>query len=138
LTQQRTLMRRAELDAWNDAGLDAVVCPPHALPAMPLGSSGDLTLTLSYAFRYVMLNFPAGVVPVTRVRADECVRDNPRDLVERRAAAAESGATGLPVGVQVVARPWREDVALAVMAAVEAAAQQGTDFPVTPVTPPAP
>lgn len=135
LTQQRTLMRRAELDAWNEAGLDAVVCPPHALPAMPLGSSGDLTLTLSYAFRYVMLNFPAGVVPVTRVRADECDRAAVADLVERRAAAAELGSAGLPVGVQVVGRPWREDVALAVMAAIEAGARGDASFPLTPVTP---
>jgi amidase len=28
---------------------------------------------------------------------------------------------GLPIGVQVVARPWREDVALALAAEVEAA-----------------
>jgi len=43
-------MRRAEFDAWNAAGLDLVPCPPHALPAMAIGTSGDLTLTLSYSF----------------------------------------------------------------------------------------
>jgi fatty acid amide hydrolase len=30
------------------------------------------------------------------------------------------GSAGLPLGVQVVARHWREDVALAVMGAIEA------------------
>jgi len=33
-----------------------------------------------------------------------------------------STAEGLPVGVQVVAPPWREDVALALAAAIEATA----------------
>jgi amidase len=32
-----------------------------------------------------------------------------------------SGLEGLPVGVQAVARPWREDVALAVAGHLEAA-----------------
>lgn len=135
LTDQRTLMRRAELDAWNDASLDAVLCPPHALPAMPLGSSGELTLSLSYAFRYVMLNFPAGVVPVTRVRPEEQQRPLCQDRVERACAAAELGAAGLPVGVQVVARPWREDVALAVMQAVQDGCGGGAEYPRTPIDP---
>ena len=32
-----------------------------------------------------------------------------------------SSAEGLPIGVQVLAAPWREDVVLAVAAALEAA-----------------
>ena len=39
-------------------------------------------------------------------------------------AAVVRGGTspeGLPIGVQVVARPWREDVALALAARLEAA-----------------
>ena len=39
--------------------------------------------------------------------------------VERAAHAVEMGSTGLPVGVQVVARSWREDIVLALMAALE-------------------
>lgn len=139
LTSQRTAMRRAEFDAWNAAQLDAVVCPPHVLPAMPLGTSGDLTLTLSYMFRYVMLNFPAGVVPVTRVRPDETTWSGPGDgqqrLIARRCSEVLSGAAGLPLGVQVIARPYREDVALSVMAAIEAAASQSADYPRTPINP---
>ena len=135
LTNQRTVLRRAEFDAWNAAQLDAVICPPHSLPAMPLGTSGDLTLSVSYAFRYVMLNFPAGVVPVTRVKEDETERPAPQDRLERRCAAAELRSTGLPVGVQVVARPWREDVALAVMQAIETGVKDALLYPRTPVEP---
>lgn len=137
LTAQRTRLRQAEFDAWNAAQLDAVLCPPHVLPAMPLGTSGDLTLTLSYMFRYVMLNFPAGIVPVTRVRSEETAWAGPAplDRIAKSCSDAVRGSAGLPVGVQVIARPFREDVALAVMAAVEAAAAGGADFPRTPIDP---
>ena len=137
LTAQRTQMRRSELDAWNEANIDAVICPPHVLPAMPLGSSGDLTLTLSYMFRYVMLNFVAGVVPVTRVAENETTWHGPppRDGVAKRCAEVVRGSAGLPIGVQVVSRPYREDVALAVMAAIEAAAVHDPSFPKTPIDP---
>ena len=137
LTAERTVLRQKEFDAWNAQELDAVLMPPHVLPAMPLQTSGDLTLTLTYMFRYVMLNFPAGVVPVTRVRPEETHWEGPRplDRLSRRCAEVVRGAVGLPVGVQVVARPYREDVALAVMAAIEARAQTEPDFPRTPVDP---
>jgi fatty acid amide hydrolase len=136
LTAQRTALRQKEFDAWSAAEIDAVICPPHVLPALPLGSSGDLTLTLSYMFRYVMLNFPAGVVPVTRVRADEeSWPASPRDMLSKRFATVMRGASGLPVGVQVAARPQREDIALAVMAAIESEARRSPDYPRTPVEP---
>jgi fatty acid amide hydrolase len=39
----------------------------------------------------------------------------------------------LPVGVQVVARPWREHIGLAVMSAIEKEARKREDFPVNPI-----
>jgi fatty acid amide hydrolase len=135
LTNARTVLRRQEFDAWATQGLDAVICPPHSLPAMPLGTSGDLTLSLSYAFRYVMLNYPAGIAPVTRVRAGEDQRAVVRDTLDKKCAAAEAGSVGLPVGVQVVAKPYREDLVLALLAAIEHGVRDAQDYPVTPVDP---
>jgi fatty acid amide hydrolase len=43
------------------------------------------------------------------------------------------GSEGLPIGVQVIARPWREDVALVLMAVLESASRERLDFPKTPV-----
>jgi fatty acid amide hydrolase len=45
--------------------------------------------------------------------------------MDEAARATERGSAGLPIGVQVAARPWREDVALAVMGAIEAAKLPG-------------
>lgn len=69
---------------------------------------------------YNVVGLPAGAVPVTTVRPDE-ETDRPasRDPVERAALETERGSAGLPVGVQVAARAWREDLVLAGMAAIE-------------------
>jgi fatty acid amide hydrolase len=80
-----------------------------------------------------VLGYPAGVVPFTRVRASEEVGRKPsKDMVEKTALKVEQNSAGLPVGVQVVARPWREHVSLAVMFALEASAREREGFPVNP------
>jgi fatty acid amide hydrolase len=67
------------------------------------------------------------------VRASDPVRTSAADRIERRARAVEEGSVGLPLGVQIVGRPWREDLVLALMIAVEDEARRSPDFPVTPV-----
>jgi fatty acid amide hydrolase len=69
------------------------------------------------------------------VRRDEILRAAPKDRLERMAADVDRKSNGLPVGVQVAARPWREDVALALMLAIEAEVAGDEGFPRTPVTP---
>jgi fatty acid amide hydrolase len=77
--------------------------------------------------------FPAGIVPVTRVRAgEESDRPASRDVMDRVAHETETGSAGLPIAVQVIARPWRDHVALAAMATIEAAARTQPDYPGRP------
>jgi len=79
---------------------------------------------------YNLLGYPTGIVPVTRVRSEEEVgRALSRDLMEQAACKVELGSSGLPVGVQVVARPWREYVALAAMHAIEKVTRTHDDYP---------
>jgi fatty acid amide hydrolase len=140
LAHRRATLRLAALDAWASAGLDAVLCPPHATPAVGHRQSGDFTAAGCYAMRYNFLNLPAGVVPVTRVRDAETQRPAPSgrraDRIDRKAALVEAGTAGLPVGVQIAALPYREDVVLALMTAIETAARAAPEYPRTPVTPP--
>ncbi len=135
LTGERTRIRRSTMSLWQRKNLDAVICPPHATPAIHHGESSQFTLGGSYSIRYNFLNLPAGVVPVTRVRADEESRDKREERLDRTAARAEEGSAGLPIGVQVVARPYREDVVLALMMAIEKQAREDSVFPLTPVVP---
>lgn len=126
---------RAQFMAAMDAGrFDVILCPPQALPALTHGSSYDLVNAVSYTALYNLLGMPAGVVAATRVQpgeeSDRKTAD--RDLVERKAHSVEIGSSGLPVGVQVVARHWREDVVLAVMGALEQHFQKQPNYPTCP------
>jgi amidase len=78
---------------------DAILCPASAFPAPEHGGtfSEGARHAFTYTGAYNMTGWPAAVV--------------------RGGTSPE----GLPIGVQVVARPWREDVALALAARLEAA-----------------
>ncbi|MBL4635394.1 MAG: amidase [Kofleriaceae bacterium] len=132
LTNRRTELRLAEFDAWNQQGIDVVVCPPHVVPAMQHGTSGDFALSLASMFRWTLFNFPAGVVPVTSVQKGETGYMG-TDRLAKRAISILKGSEGMPVGVQVVARPFHEEKLLAVMASIEADAKTRDGFPHTPV-----
>jgi len=72
---------------------DVIITPAMELPAQPHGQSeGGIAYTLTYS----LVGYPAVIVRVG------------------------TSTEGLPVGVQVVARPWRDEVALAVAAFLEA------------------
>ena len=112
---------------------DVILCPVTAVPALPHGATKRLVLAGGFTSLYNVLGWPAGVVPVTQVRpGEESARKRSLDGMVRAARAAERGSAGLPVGVQVVARPWREHIALAAMRAIEESARMREDYPVAP------
>lgn len=77
------------------AKVDVILTPAAEMPARPHGASdsGRIPYTLTYS----LTGYPAAVV------------------------RAGTSADGMPIGVQVVARPWRDDVALAAAHAVQQA-----------------
>jgi fatty acid amide hydrolase len=121
------------LDAAEGGPIDLILCPAYAVPAQRHGASLLMPLPGAYAPLVPVIGFPAGVVPVTRVRADEeSERKATRDAVERAARESERGSAGLPIAVQVIARPWRDHVALAAMMTIEAAARKLPGYPMRP------
>jgi amidase len=74
---------------------DAALLPVCAYPGMVHGSTYDRLAAFSYTMTFNLTGWPAGVV---------------------RAGTSQEG---LPIGVQVAARPWREDVALALLGSIE-------------------
>ncbi len=128
--------RAAIASAMRAESLDLLLCPPYATPALPHAASRDFVLAGSSAMLWNLTQFPAGVVPVTRVRGGEARRERPRDRLERRAAEVDAKSEGLPVGVQVVGFPFSDHVVLAAMISIEDELAGEPDRPVTPVSPP--
>ncbi len=133
LTDRRNRVRQEEMAFWDREGIDLLLTPSLATPAVPHGLSHDFTLGIVNLCRFNLLDQPAGVVPITRVRVDETRRENPRDRVEKRAAEIEAQSVGLPVGVQLVGRPWAEPEVLAMMRLLESKARERDGYPVVPV-----
>jgi Asp-tRNA(Asn)/Glu-tRNA(Gln) amidotransferase A subunit family amidase len=113
-------------DLWNEQDLDAVICPGFPIPAVAhkypslLGACGFSTAVWN------MLDFPAGTVPV-----DHWNEDDERNLHDEKywpvgnnfilkmMRDASTDSKGLPLGVQVIAKPYEEEKCLAVMKVVE-------------------
>ncbi len=76
---------------------DAILCPAHAHPSIAHGLSNTPRYKdgSMYSMIYNVTGWPGAVV------------------------RAGTSSTGLPIGVQVVAKPWREDVALALAQRIE-------------------
>jgi fatty acid amide hydrolase len=135
IERKNQLVGRA-LAAMRQQRIDAVLCPPHALPATPHVKAFDMLAAASYSLLINLLGLPTGTVSITRVAAGEdSGRANARDHVLRNAHRTDHGSTGLPIGVQVAAMPWKEHVVLAVMKALEQAASGSPSYPGSCVVP---
>jgi fatty acid amide hydrolase len=131
-----TAFRSDLLQSFMTAGggpIDIVLCPAYVVPAVRHGATELMPMPGAYTPLANVGGFPAGVVPVTRVRpGEESDRPPSPDLVDRVARETERGSAGLPIAVQVIARPWHDHVALAAMAAIETAARQRPGYPDRP------
>ncbi|MCI0359611.1 MAG: amidase [Planctomycetaceae bacterium] len=130
LAHARQRYIRSVLDKLAAERIDALLMPPHALPAPQHVKAFDLVAAAGYAILFNLLGFPAGVVSISRIRpGEDHGRRAGRDQVERQSVAVDRGSVGLPIGVQVVGLPWREDVVLSTMLALEQAFISAPDYP---------
>ncbi len=126
--------RQRFADAMQTAGIDVLIGPPSPIAAVT-PTEFYASYGLMYTGLFNLLGMPAGVVPATRVCADEEHTSRSRDVVDRSFARVETGSAGLPIGIHVAARWWREDLTLAVMKRLEDHFQQAATFPRTPLDP---
>ena len=114
-------MRKGAFDTLLGGRISAVIAPPFATPAPQIGNTAAMIHHAAPAVLFNLLELPAGVLPVTTVRSgEESSRTRSVDQAIRSAQQVEKGSAGLPVGVQVAAGRFREDVVLSVMGAIEA------------------
>jgi amidase len=101
LVEQADAARSHLLRWFQDA--DLIVCPAMPQPAVRHGESTAEWFGDTYSDVHNLTGWPAVVVR------------------GGTAPGGETAAAGLPIGVQLIGRPWREDVALAAARVVEAA-----------------
>ncbi|PYI32859.1 amidase signature enzyme [Aspergillus indologenus CBS 114.80] len=141
LTAQRESFRATWHAWWDDATqqYDFILCPVNATPALPHKAMHDAVSSCGYTFLWNLLDYTAGVMPVSHVDAKKDALPGPYKKVLKQLGAdgaLSRGAwkhydatkmAGLPTAVQVVGRRWQEEKVLGYMAAVEAALDQYQD-----------
>jgi len=130
LVRKRDEYQQRFLQEMERQQVDVLLAPPFLTPSVQHDQSLQMSYEGSYALMFNYLGMPAGVVSTTRVRPDETAsRPRCRDKAVQAAAKVDEHSSGLPVGVQVAAPPWCEDLVLAVMASLEEPFMQSKDDP---------
>ncbi len=112
--------RRNFLAQMKTAEIDAILSPPCALPAYLHRTSDKVGLGGMYMAMYNVLGFPAGVVTTSKVKPEEAVpRKKTLDIAVRTAAKIEASSSGLPLAIQIAAKPWQEHIVFALMQCVQ-------------------
>ncbi|XP_024907642.1 fatty-acid amide hydrolase 1 isoform X2 [Pteropus alecto] len=123
LQHEIEVYRNSVIAQWRALDLDVLLTPMLG-PAMNLSDPGKATGAVSYTMLYNCLDFPAGVVPVTTVTAeDEAQMEHYRgyfgDIWDKVLQKAMKKSLGLPVAVQCVTLPWQDELCLRFMREVE-------------------
>ncbi|KAG8436964.1 hypothetical protein GDO86_007881 [Hymenochirus boettgeri] len=108
---------------WKKLNLDALLCPMLG-PAFNIGCPGKLFAGFCFTMLFNILNFPAGVLPVTTGTAEDeeelkHYKGYYNDLWDKEIIKGMEEGVGLPLAVQCVALPWQEEQCLRLMKEVE-------------------
>lgn len=137
---------RATWHAWWDAEpqrYDFILCPVNSTPALPHNAMRDAVSACGYTFLFNLLDYSAGVVPVSHVdpakdslpkAGKNAYRKVLKELGYDNAIAQgawmhydAAKMAGLPTAVQIVGRRLEEERVLGFMASVEAALETYKD-----------
>ncbi|XP_073420040.1 fatty-acid amide hydrolase 1-like isoform X2 [Dendrobates tinctorius] len=115
--------RQEFITQWRAHGLDVLICPILG-PALTIGYPGKLSSAVSYTILYNLVDFPAGVLPVTTVTHEDeealkMYEGHHKDFWDKLLKEAMTDSVGLPVAIQCVALPWQEEQCLRLMKEVE-------------------
>ncbi|MAV27245.1 MAG: hypothetical protein CMQ05_14210 [Gammaproteobacteria bacterium] len=121
--QQRDMLSRH----WRASGLDVLICAAWAFPAPPVEEVRNLAPAVWTTQAWNYFDVPAGVVPAGRVTDDDLGQtwdiemDPPSVEPELRDACLRSreDSRGMPIALQIVGQPWREEMVLRAMLEVE-------------------
>jgi fatty acid amide hydrolase len=113
------LYKKLEKEMTNK-GVSALLSVGLPLPAIKLYSSNYIMMICAYLFIFNFLKMPAGVVPVTQVREDEQIYESEyQDVFTETAKECMINSKGLPIGVQVSARSFNDEIVMQILKDIE-------------------
>ena len=114
--EERANYQRELESAMDKAGIDAIISPIAVLPAFLQNTVDKIGLGGNYSLLYNVTGFPAGIARVGEVQENEAIaRKSSFDLSERTIGKTEKLSAGLPLSVQIAAKPWREDIVISLI-----------------------
>lgn len=128
---KREAFRATWFEWWNqpEQSFDFIICPANATPALPHGAMHDAVSSCGYTFLWNLLDYTAGVMPVTKVDAKEDAL--PAEFKAENGVARGAykhydsvAMEGLPCAVQVVGRRLQEEKVLGCMQVLEDALRE--------------
>lgn len=106
--------------------MDILITPPNATPAVPAGGMKQAVSSCGYTFLFNLLDYPAGIIPVTRVDPGKDALPPAFNLKKLNGVAQGAYVhydavkmAKLPVAVQVVGQRLEEERMLAAMERIE-------------------
>ncbi|ODV88556.1 hypothetical protein CANCADRAFT_124420 [Tortispora caseinolytica NRRL Y-17796] len=119
---QRETYKAEFYSKYKESGIDYLITAPAATPAYPCYTGWSANAACLYTFLFNIVDYPAGIMPVTHVDKDK--DQYPETFSLKKLNGVAKGVHryydpvkmhGLPVGVQVVGRRFDEEGVLAVM-----------------------
>lgn len=96
--------------------LDGLLLPVQALPALYHSDATFLTASPTPCMTFNNTDYPCGSIPVTFIREDEQTYSCPiNDKITKLCQKNLKNSAGLPIGLQVGCRPYREETVLHIM-----------------------
>ncbi|KAJ7680739.1 amidase [Mycena polygramma] len=141
--RRNEIKQRFYQEFWHKHNLDGIITYVHASPQMLHGGSNMLSMMSANTLTYNLVDSPAGVVPVTRVRASDVLTPawsaapghgssmcegelytKPFHTTPNKPLYDPEAMTGMPIGLQIVGKRWEEKV-LVMMRVVDEAVALG-------------
>ncbi|XP_059095221.1 fatty acid amide hydrolase 1-like [Tigriopus californicus] len=120
------------LDDMRKQEIDILLGPGFNFPAVPEDYPSQLISGVFVPGIYNVLDFPAGVLPVTRqTKQDQdllATTYSSSDHTHHLVRTSISNATNMPIGIQVIGKPWEEELVIHAMSEIERLRTEGGHF----------
>ena len=118
-------VRNTHIEAVNkifvEQGLDALLNIPVSFPAFLSTHAKEIGVAPAGARLAIYWQFPSGTIPVTVVKEDEQSFDEKvhNDGMTKMIKESAAGSAGMPVGIEIIGTPFKDEKVLAIMKILE-------------------